>query len=362
MRLPVVALAFAAGLAALASSPVRADTALEKRGCVACHSTDGSPSRGPTFRGLAGSERAVTQGTASPGSAAVPTQARATVTADRDYLTRSIVSPDLEIASGYSRGAMPSYRLDAAEVAALVGEIEALKAPGAPAAPRSIVLLLISMIAFVGFHIGLSSVPVRRLLSQKLGAGGFQGLYSLLALASFVGLIVGYQAAPYLELWTAPRAVRWLPNVLMPIAWILLVCSVTTKSPTIAGKPGEPPRTEVIGIVRVTRHPMLWAFTLWGLAHIPANGNARALVLFGGFVLLSIVGMFHSDARRATLYPEVWAPVAKSTSVVPFGAILGGRNKLVFKEIGPWRLLAGIVLWAAALHFHKVLLGLSALP
>ena len=333
------------------SMSARAETALEKRGCVACHSLDGSPGRGPTLRGLAGSPRAVLQG-----------GTRATVTADRDYLCWSILTPDAEVAEGYPAGSMPAFKLGEADVRALVDEIEALPATKTLPEPGSITLLLISTLAFVGLHLLLSSLPVRKRLSAALGAGGFSGVYSLIAIASFVGIILGYQSAPYIPLWTAPPVLKWLPNVFMPIAWILLICSVTTKSPTMAGKPGEPPRSEVIGIVRVTRHPMLWAFTLWGLAHIPANGNARALILFGGFVLLSLAGMWHSDARRAVLYPDVWTPVAKSTSVVPFGAILGGRNQFVFKEIGPWRLLAGLVLWAAALHFHKVVFGLSPLP
>jgi uncharacterized membrane protein len=107
---------------------------------------------------------------------------------------------------------------------------------------------------------------------------------------------------------------------------------------------------------------MLWAFALWGLSHIPNNGDERSLWLFGSFVALSFAGMLHIDARRAALFPEPWSKVAKTTSLLPFVAIAQKRNHLSLREIGPWRVLVGLVLWAASLHFHKVLLHVSPLP
>lgn len=334
-----------------ASGPARAATSLEQNGCVACHSVDGSPGRGPTLRGLAGAKRSVLKG-----------GARAEVEADKAYLARSILTPDAEIVEGYAAGSMPAFKLAAPEVDALVAEMEGLSAGAPPPAPGSIALLLLSTAAFVGLHILLSSMPVRRRLVARLGAGGFQAIYSLIAIASLTGMILGFRSAPYVALWSAPGYLRWIPNVLMPVASIVFVCSVSTKSPTLTGKPGEPPTSEAIGIIRVTRHPMLWAFLLWGLAHIPPNGEVRALVLFGSLAALSIVGMIHIDTRRGRLFPDAWAKIAATTSVVPFAAIAGGRNRLVFREIGVVRVLAGLVLWAALLHLHKLAFGLSPLP
>jgi uncharacterized membrane protein/mono/diheme cytochrome c family protein len=335
----------------LASAPARAATSLEKLGCVACHSVDGSPGRGPTLRGLAGSKRAVIQN-----------GARAEALADPAYLARSILTPDAEIAEGYAAGSMPAFKLAAPEVDAVVAEITSLNAGGPPPAPGSMALLLLSTAAFVLLHVLLASMPVRRRLVASLGNGGFQGIYSLISLATLTGMILGFRSAPYVALWSAPGAFRWIPNVLMPIALIVFVCSVTTKSPTLAGKPGEPPTTEAIGIIRVTRHPMLWASLLWGLAHIPPNGELRALVLFGSLAALSIVGMVHIDARRSRLFPDAWAKIAATTSILPFAAIAAGRNRFVFREIGVVRVVSGLILWAALLHLHKLVFGLSPLP
>ena len=346
----------AAAIAALVvllvlTTSARAESPLEQRGCVACHSLDGSPKRGPTFRGLFGASRTVQRGAAP-----------ATVTADHAYLAQSIRSPDADVVVGYDPGSMPAFALADADLAPLVDAIAELRGDAEPAAPRSVGLLAASALAFVGLHLGLSSLPVRRRVIRSVGEGAFQGIYSLVALASFIGIIVGFRQAPYVALWHVPRALRLLPNLLVPIAFVLLVCSVTTKSPTMAGKPGAPPTTSTVGIVRITRHPMLWAFLLWSLSHLVVNGDLRSLVLFGSFALLSVAGMLHIDARRAAAFPDEWRDVAAKTSAVPFAAIAAGKNHLELGEIGVYRLLGGLLLWAASLHLHKMIIGLSPLP
>lgn len=61
-------------------------------GCTACHSTDGSSGVGPTWQGLAGSQRELADGS--------------TVAADSAYLRESILEPDAKIAAGFQPGIM----------------------------------------------------------------------------------------------------------------------------------------------------------------------------------------------------------------------------------------------------------------
>ncbi len=63
-------------------------------GCSACHSLSGSAGAGPTFKGLAGSSVALTDGT--------------TVTADDAYLARSVTDADAQVVKGYRPGIMPA--------------------------------------------------------------------------------------------------------------------------------------------------------------------------------------------------------------------------------------------------------------
>jgi cytochrome c oxidase subunit 2 len=60
--------------------------------CQGCHSTDGNVAIAPTFKGLAGSKVELASGK--------------TVAANDDYLTVSILAPDVQIVKGYKPGFM----------------------------------------------------------------------------------------------------------------------------------------------------------------------------------------------------------------------------------------------------------------
>ena len=85
-----------------------------KRQCLACHSVDGQPHVGPTWRGLYGSTVTMTDGH--------------TVIADEAYLTRSMMEPNADLVAGY-KAVMPAYFgvLEQPEVGALVAYIKSLK-------------------------------------------------------------------------------------------------------------------------------------------------------------------------------------------------------------------------------------------
>ncbi|HKU42657.1 MAG TPA: cytochrome c oxidase subunit II, partial [Polyangiales bacterium] len=92
-----------------------------KYGCLRCHSVDGSPHIGPTWKGLYG--------------ASVPLDDGKTVLADVAYLTESMMDPLAKLHRGYAR-VMPSYLgyMQPAEVAAIVEYIKALRPTAAVAA------------------------------------------------------------------------------------------------------------------------------------------------------------------------------------------------------------------------------------
>ena len=71
---------------------------LEKNGCIACHSVNGTKMVGPTFKGLYGSSVEVsTDGTVHK------------VTADSTYIRSSIIDPNKDVVTGYTKGLMKSY-------------------------------------------------------------------------------------------------------------------------------------------------------------------------------------------------------------------------------------------------------------
>ncbi|WP_170319916.1 NnrU family protein [Polyangium spumosum] len=352
LALAGVALLFAPGALA-EGDPARGKQLLFERGCAACHSFDGSARPGPTYQGLVGKTRKV-----------ITQEKPRELVADAAYIRRSILEPNHDIVEGYMPGAMPGLAMREGDVDHLVAAIVEIGTPEKPAEVAtkakdgSLGVLAAATLAFFLGHVGLSSLTIRRPLIQKLGDKGFQGIYSILVLAAFVWMIFAYRAAPHEELWRAPPWTRGIPLVVMPIAFFFMVCGFTTKNPTAAGQEktiGAEPR----GIVRITRHPGLWSFALWGLAHIPPNGDVASVCLFGGIVCLAIAGMLHIDSRRKATLGEAWAPFAEKTSIVPFAR--GGVGK-AFAEIGIVRFVVVILLYVGMLHGHRMLIGVSAMP
>lgn len=222
--------------------------------------------------------------------------------------------------------------------------------------------LLAATVLFVGGHFLLSSLPLRQVLVRRLGDGGFRALYSLVAGVGIVWMASAYAKASTVALWSSP-ALHWLALLVMPFAAILAVAGLTTRSPTAVGgetlAAGQDPAP---GILRVTRHPFLWAVALWALVHLLARGNLASLIFFGGFLVLSLGGMQHIDLRRERSLGGSWGPMRLTTSVIPFAAIASRRTRMDWQGLGWWRPLLGLALYLALLHLHPLLFGVSPLP
>ncbi len=224
--------------------------------------------------------------------------------------------------------------------------------------------LLAATALFVGAHFLLSSVQIRDNLVQRYGEGKFRGLYSLLAAVAFIWMVFAYGDAPYIELWPADPRLRWIPLIVMPFAFILLVAGLTSRSPTMAGfeSAAGDELNPAPGILRVTRHPSLWGMALWAASHLIANGDAASAILMGGILVLTLGGMWHIDHRREVSLGAAWGPVKLTTSVIPFAALLAGRTEMDWAGLGWWRPLLGLLLFAVVLGAHSVIFGVSPLP
>ncbi|MBE9554815.1 MAG: NnrU protein, partial [Proteobacteria bacterium] len=143
----------------------------------------------------------------------------------------------------------------------------------------TIASLSLAVACFVGGHFILSSVSVRGRAVAILGETGFRAFYSLAAVVTMAWTVIAYRAAPEIELWRTSMTLTHVPAVLMPLACILCVAGLTTRSVTMVGgedMAGEP--DTVFGIATITRHPFLWGVALWAIGHIVANGEAAGLV------------------------------------------------------------------------------------
>jgi cytochrome c oxidase subunit 2 len=85
----------------------------KKRGCNACHSVDGSPGIGPTFKGVYGHNVELANGTQ--------------VLADDNYIRESILEPSAKIVKGFSDGLMPKIAMPEKEIVGLIEFIKSFK-------------------------------------------------------------------------------------------------------------------------------------------------------------------------------------------------------------------------------------------
>jgi len=104
------------------------------------------------------------------------------------------------------------------------------------------------------------------------------------------------------------------------------------------------------------------AIGLWSGTHLLANGDTASLVFFGTFVLTVLVGIPSMDAKLARRDPAKTSTLCAATSRIPFAAIHRWSKPTGPREIGWLPPIAGLVAWAALLHLHKLVLGVSALP
>jgi uncharacterized membrane protein len=234
--------------------------------------------------------------------------------------------------------------------------------------------LLTAAVAFVGSHFVLAAPRTRASLVNRFGAQQFTILYSAVALLTLVVFILAYREAPYIELWPSTEALRLVPAAVIPFAALLLVCGLSQRNPTAVNQSFDATgRDPAPGILKITRHPVMWAIGLWALAHLIANGDVAALIFFGSFAVLALFGTTQIEAKRKAREPDGFARFAEVTSNVPLAALLSTKKrnfwktaysvdplKTVWGEIGLWRVTAALALYVALVVLHPWITSVPA--
>ena len=219
-----------------------------------------------------------------------------------------------------------------------------------------ITLLIIAISIFVGGH-ELLSHPLRAPLVAKLGNGGFTILYSLVAFGSLGWAGQLWKGIAPERLWSLPPYANVLAVIAMLFAFILFVGSVTAPNPALMGMPvGGSPR----GVMRITRHPMMWSFAIWALVHIATSADPRTIVLASGILTLALFGAAMQDGKKRAAQPG-YADHIAATGFMPFGAQVRGRQPWSSALPGLIATIGGTALWALVLWGHPLVIGVPAL-
>lgn len=224
-------------------------------------------------------------------------------------------------------------------------------------------LLALSGLLFLAIHF-VPSTPLRSAAIGSIGETAYLGIFSILSLASIWWWISNFNSAIYTEtLWAYPAWWPWLKAVLMLFAALLLVGAFTAPNPSVprGGQLLERPDLGQ-GVFAITRHPGMWGFGIWAIAHLISQPNYRGFWFFGIFAITAIVGAYLQERRKAKQLGEGWRRFEAKTSFVPFAAIAQGRARFSLSQIGWWRIGVAVLIWALLLHLHVWLFAASPLP
>jgi uncharacterized membrane protein len=163
--------------------------------------------------------------------------------------------------------------------------------------------LVIGLVLFLGVHLVPALPTQRNALFARWGEKRYKGFFSLVSLAGFALIIVGYMLADRGPQLFAPfpAAARIAPYA-VAVAFILFAAANMRSH-----------------LRQTLRHPMLIGLIIWSGVHLLANGDLRGTVLFGAFLAFGVVDVASAIGRHAvkTFIPvvrhDVIAVVAGST-------------------------------------------------
>ncbi|MBE9005465.1 hypothetical protein IQ259_10510 [Fortiea sp. LEGE XX443] len=211
-------------------------------------------------------------------------------------------------------------------------------------------------IAFAIAHSG--GAALRPLAEKHIGARLYRILFALVSLPLAVILIIYFFNHRYdgWQIWQ----VQSLPGV-KAIVWVLSAISFVFLYPAtfnlleIAAIQKPQVHLYETGIMRITRHPQMVGQIIWCIAHSLWLGTSFTLVTSLGLVLHHLFGVWHGDRRLAQRYGEAFELVKQRTSIIPFKAIIDGRQSIKWQEFFRPAYL-GVAIFVALLWWSHPLL------
>ena len=182
--------------------------------------------------------------------------------------------------------------------------------------------LLLGLVLFLGIHSLQSLAPqVRQDGIVRWGALGYKAVYAAVSLLGLYLLVKGYGLARHdpVVLWAPPRGMQHATILLMWVSMVLLVATYV---------PGNQIKAKL-------RHPMTLSVKVWALGHLLSNVNLADVLLFGGFLVWSVL-VFRAARKRDR----------QNLHSAPEGKLLGTLLAVVVGT-GVWAafLMGGLHVW-----------------
>ncbi|OIQ45093.1 MAG: hypothetical protein BM558_05365 [Roseobacter sp. MedPE-SW] len=175
-------------------------------------------------------------------------------------------------------------------------------------------LLVLGILLWWGAHLFKRLAPGMR---ASMGDKG-KGLVAIAIVASVVLMVLGYRSAESFELGLYPPFLRHINNLL-----VLLALYFTSPGPSKGA------------IFYKMRHPMLFGFSLWAIAHLLVNWDPASFVLFGGLLIWALVEMVVINRAEPDWTPNPKGSIAKDGMFLVASVVLLAVIGYVHGMIGP---------------------------
>ncbi len=199
-------------------------------------------------------------------------------------------------------------------------------------------LLILGLVLFLGAHsTRVFAENWRQATLERLGEKAYKGVYTLVSLVGFGLMMFGFDQVRWDSpvLWSPPVWAKHGAALLMLVSLVLLACVYSPRN----------------AIKAKLHHPMVLSVKVWALAHLLANPRLADVVLFGAFLLWSVLN-FRAARQRDRLAAASLSAGEGSGSLEP-----------EVSSAATWRAIGiGVVVWAFLLsRGHAWLFGVSPL-
>ena len=193
------------------------------------------------------------------------------------------------------------------------------------------------MLALLGsFSLTHSGLAALRLQAEKrLGARLYRVIFALASITVAV-IVIGYflkHRYDGVQLWQ----LQGIPGMKV-LVWALSAISFIFLYPAtfnlleIAAIQKPQVHLFETGIIRISRHPQMVGQVIWCIAHTLWVGTSFTLATSLGLIGYHLFGVWHGDQRLTRRYGAAFAAVKDRTSIIPFQAIVEGKQQLRIQE------------------------------
>ena len=198
---------------------------------------------------------------------------------------------------------------------------------------HSSLVMLLLLLLFAVIHSG--GAALRSRAEAVIGARAWRLIFATASIPSAVVVIGWFLAHRYdgLRLWN----LQGVPGM-VPLVWLgtaisfLFLYPATYNLLEIPAVLKPQVRLYATGIIRISRHPQAVGQILWCCTHALWIGSSFMLVTCAGLIGHHLFAVWHGDRRLRARFGEAFEELRSSTSVMPFRAVLDGRQTLVWRE------------------------------